>query len=115
MSKPRILEHPLYALLRAGEIPEFNRRVGQGERCDLTSADLSRLDLRGLHADGLELCDAYFRTADLRGIDFRMANLEGASIAGANISGCYFPKELPAAELLLSLQHGIRMRYFSGD
>ena len=72
---------------------------------------LSRLDLRGLNADGLDLRDAYFRTADLRGIDFRGALLEGASFAAANVSGAYFPKGIRAEELLFSITHGIRVRY----
>ena len=38
-------------------------------------------------------------------------DLEGASIAGTKISGTYFPKELSAEEINLSLQHGTRMRY----
>ena len=49
--------------------------------------------------------------ADLRGIDFRKARLEGASINAAKISGAYFPVELSAGEIELSLLHGTRMRY----
>ena len=55
--------------------------------------------------------DAYFRGADIRGVDFRGANLEGASIADAKISGVFFPPELSVEEILLSLEHGTRMRY----
>ena len=43
--------------------------------------------------------------------DFRKANLEGASINAAKISGAYFPPELSASEIELSLLHGTRMRY----
>lgn len=57
------------------------------------------------------MTDCYFRQADLRGIDFRKANLEGASINAAKISGAYFPAELSASEIELSLLHGTRMRY----
>jgi len=76
----------MYDLLRSGRIQEFNQRKAKGEPCDL-------------------------RHADLRGVDFSETRLDGASINGARISGAYFPAELPAEEINLSLQHGIRMRY----
>jgi uncharacterized protein YjbI with pentapeptide repeats len=47
----------------------------------------------------------------VRGLDLREANLEGASIAHAQISGAYFPAQLCADEILLSMQFGTRMRY----
>ena len=109
--QPRITQDPLYHLLREGEIKEFNKRRAAGESCDLTGTDLSRLDLREMNADGLDLSNAYFRMTDLRGIDFRNTRLEGASFASANISGCYFPKALSPEELLLSVTHGVRVRY----
>ena len=68
-------------------------------------------DLRGLVAGGLDMQDCYLRQADLRGVDFRKTRLEGASINGAKISGTYFPHELAAEEITLSLLHGTRMRY----
>jgi len=111
MSLPlRTPDCPLYALLRRGEVAEFNQRRAAGEACDLVGADLSRLDLRGLEARGLDLRDAYFRQADVRGIDFRAARLGGASFAEAHVSGCYFPESLPAMELMLALAHGTRLR-----
>ena len=109
--RPRINQDPLYHLLREGEIAEFNQRRAAGESCELSGTDLSRLDLREMHADGLDLSNAYFRMTDLRGVDFRNAKLEGASFASANISGCYFPKELGAGEILLSVTQGVRVRY----
>ena len=74
-------------------------------------AGLRGLDLRLLDASRVDFADAYFRGADLRGIDLREANLEGASIAHAQISGAYFPAQLSADEILLSMQFGTRMRY----
>lgn len=100
----------LYALLRTGEVEEFNRRRNAGESCALRGADLSRLDLRKLDARGLDLRDCYFRMSDLRGVDFREARLEGASLAQAHVSGCYFPAEISAVELQLALEHGTRIR-----
>jgi len=109
--KPLTYEDPLYQLLRDGNIKEFNRRKARGEQCDLTACDFRHLDLRGLDADGIDFTGCYFRATDLRGIDFSMARLEGASLNGARISGGFFPIELSAAEIALSIQHGTRLRY----
>lgn len=111
MAKPRISDDPLFALLRTGQISQFNALKASGSSCDFSGCDLSRTDLRGLNASGLNFSDCYFRMADLRGIDFRECNLEGASFADANISGAYFPKEVSAEELQLALEHGTRIRY----
>jgi uncharacterized protein YjbI with pentapeptide repeats len=111
MSRLRISNDPLYQLLREGAVKEFNARRAAGQSCDLTGCDFRGLDLRGLEADGLDFSNSYFRLADLRGVDFRGARLEGASINQAQVSGAYFPPEIPAAEIMLSLVHGMRMRY----
>lgn len=86
MSHPRQLDTPLYRLLHDEKISEFNKQKPQEGSINL-------------------------RSADLRGIDLREANLEGASIAHAQISGAYFPAQLSADEILLSMQFGTRMRY----
>jgi uncharacterized protein YjbI with pentapeptide repeats len=101
----------MYRLLREGSVEEFNQRRANGEACELCGCDFRHLDLRKLDAAGLDLRDCYFRQTDLRGVDLSEANLEGASINAAKISGTYFPKELSAEEITLSLVHGIRMRY----
>ena len=111
MSEPKITNDDLYQLLRHGEIERFNELRRQQVACDLRGTDLRSLDLRGLDARGLDLSDCYLRHADLRGIDFSDSRLEGASINGAKISGTYFPRELRAEEITLSLIHGTRMRY----
>ncbi|MDV3238465.1 MAG: pentapeptide repeat-containing protein [Gammaproteobacteria bacterium] len=108
---PVIKNDPLYQLLRTGKVEDFNRRRQAGEHCDLTHCDFRGLDLRGLQADGLDLSDSYFRQTDLRGVDLSTARLNGASIHGAKISGTYFPADLPADEILMSLEHGTRLRY----
>ena len=64
-----------------------------------------------LDAAGIDFSNCYFRAADLRGIDFSNARLEGASINGAPISGAFFPAELSADEIMLSVNHGTHMRY----
>ncbi|GJL67166.1 MAG: hypothetical protein NPIRA05_21370 [Nitrospirales bacterium] len=109
---PKILNDPMYQLLREGKVKDFNDRRVLGESVDLTNCDFRNVDLRGLDAKGLDLRGSYFRQADLRGVDFSESQLEGASINGAHISGTYFPKELGSNEILLSFQHGTRMRYF---
>ncbi|MDP1946011.1 MAG: pentapeptide repeat-containing protein [Nitrospirota bacterium] len=112
-SKLRTPKDPMYLLLREGCITEFNAKKSSGEKVDLRGCDLRGLDLRGLDVDGLDLSDCYFRQSDLRTIDFRKARLEGASINASKISGAYFPVELTANEIELSLLHGTRMRYCS--
>ena len=64
-----------------------------------------------MNAIGLDFSNAYFRNSDLSGIDFRRTNLEGASLLDAKLSGTYFPNELDAAEIRLSLDTGTRLRY----
>lgn len=110
MVTPIINDDPLYQLLREGEVDEFNQRRKAGEHCDLRGCDLRGLDLRKLDAKDLDLSDSYLRQADLRGVDFSLTCLEGASVNGAKISGTYFPPELSAEEITLSLLHGTRMR-----
>jgi uncharacterized protein YjbI with pentapeptide repeats len=112
-SKLRIPNDAMYRLLREGCITEFNVKKASGEKVDLRACDLRGLDLRGLDADGVDLSDCYFRQSDLRSVDFSKARLEGASINAAKISGTYFPPELTASEIELSLLHGSRMRYNS--
>jgi uncharacterized protein YjbI with pentapeptide repeats len=109
--QPQIKDDPMYRLLREGEIDEFNARRAAGETCDLRGCDFRTTDLRKLHAKDLDLRDCYFRQADLRGLDLSEANLEGASINAAKISGTFFPRQLSAEELMLSLTHGTRLRY----
>ncbi len=111
MNEPEIKDSELYHLLRHGHIDEFNQKIAEGSECSLAGADLRGTDLRNMNARGLDMSNCYLRQADLRGIDFSETNLEGASINGAKISGTYFPKELRAEEITLSLTHGTRMRY----
>jgi len=101
----------LRQLLIDGHIEKFNRQRPRGEAVDLRGLDLRHTDLRTLDTDGLDLGNCHLRQVDLRGLDLRNCNLEGASIASARISGTYFPSELSAEEISLSLQHGTRMRY----
>ena len=111
MSQPKQLDSPLYRLLHNEKIAEFNAQKSKDGMTDLRGGDFRGLDLRQLDASHVDFTDAYFRGADLRGLDLREAKLEGASIAHAQISGAYFPAQLSADEILLSMQFGTRMRY----
>jgi uncharacterized protein YjbI with pentapeptide repeats len=111
MDKPTISEDPLYQLLRNENIREFNEQAALGDTSKLKSGDYRGRDLRNMIANGLDFSDAYFRNSNLKGIDFRNTNLQGASIIDSQISGCYFPDELSPAEILMSHEHGTRLRY----
>jgi uncharacterized protein YjbI with pentapeptide repeats len=100
----------MYQLLRDGNIKEFNTLKAAGDKADLTGCDFRNVDLRGIDAQGLNFSDCYFRQADLRGVDFRNCRLDGASINAAKVSGAFFPADLSAEEITLSLLHGTRLR-----
>ncbi|WP_166269786.1 pentapeptide repeat-containing protein [Marinobacter caseinilyticus] len=115
MEDIRHIDSPLYLALRNENVDAFNAAKDKLESYpSFTHGDFRGLDLRGMNTDGLDLSHGYFRGADIRGIDFSQANLEGASIAGAKISGCLFPIALHADEIVMSLNHGTRMRYNVG-
>lgn len=113
IEKPIITDEPMYRLLRDGKMDEFNTLRQAGESCDLTGCDFRGVDLRGLAADGIDFSNCYFRQTDLRGVNLSNTKLLGASIQGAKISGVYFPVDLAAAEIIMSLEHGTRLRYGS--
>lgn len=112
MSRPAQLSSALYALLHEDDISGFNAQRPPGS-VDMRGGDFRGLDLRELNAQGVDFTDGYFRSADLRGLDLRQACIEGASLAHAQISGAYFPVELTADEILMSVNFGTRLRYRS--
>jgi len=85
MSRPALLDSALYTLLHEDDITGFNQQRPPGH-----------IDMRG---------------GDFRGLDLRTACMEGASLAHAQISGVYFPVELTADEILMSVNFGTRLRY----
>ncbi|SDI11017.1 Pentapeptide repeat-containing protein [Pseudomonas benzenivorans] len=113
MSQPCQLDSPLYHLLRNEDIAGFNAQKPTTGEVDLCGGDFRGLDLRTLDTQRINFRDAYFRGTDLRGLDLREAQLEGASLAHAQISGTYFPAELSADEILMSVNFGTRLRYRS--
>ena len=96
-------------LLREGMIEEFNRKA-EREKPELAEADLRMTDLRKANLVRANLRGAYMRNADMRALDLSQADLDGASFHDANIAGVLFPRDIPAAEILLSVTHGIRLR-----
>jgi uncharacterized protein YjbI with pentapeptide repeats len=108
---PKISQEPMYQLLRDENVEQFNKEKSEGKVCDLTGCDFKGLDLRNLDVSGLDLTDAYFRGADLRSVDFRGCKLSGASLADSKISGCFFPNDIAADEILMSVQYGTRLRH----
>ena len=113
MSQPRQLDSALYRLLRSDDVKGFNAQKPKDAEVDLSGGDFRGIDLRTLDAERINFPDAYFRGADLRGLDLRSAKLEGASLAHAQISGSYFPVQLSADEILMSVNFGTRLRYHS--
>lgn len=109
-SAPKRSSDPLYQLLRDEEVTAFNQRREKEKRYDFRGCTFRGSDLRGLDAHGLDLRDAYFRDADLRGVDLRDALLAGASFGSAKISGAYFPDDISAEEIRLSVEYGTRVR-----
>ena len=110
-NKPVIKQDPLYQLLRTEDIKGFNEQRDILDSSNLKSGDYRGRDLRNMNASGLDFSDSYFRNSDLSGIDFRNTNIEGASLLDAKLSGTYFPEELSATEIRLSLDTGTRLRY----
>ncbi len=106
----RFPDDPLYQILRDEKVKQFNEMRKNMEAIDFHDCDFRGLDLRGLNAKGINFSGCYFRAADLRGIDFSLANLDGVSLAAAQISGCFFPKNISASEIAVSVDKGIRMR-----
>lgn len=106
----RFPDDPLYQLIRDEKIKAFNAKREPDQTLDFHDCDFRGLDLRGLNAIGINFSGCYFRAADLRGIDFSQSDMDGVSLASAQVSGCYFPKNIDAEEIWVSVEKGIRMR-----
>ena len=77
---------------------------------DLAGANLRGVDLRRATLRNADLRNAYCHTTDFRGVDLSQANIEGASFHRARISGAYFPPNVSAEELKMSVDLGTRIR-----
>jgi uncharacterized protein YjbI with pentapeptide repeats len=110
MASPKFIDDPAYRDLRADDIAHFEEHIAGRKQVDFSNADLRGVDLRNVDVSKLILRDAYLREADLRGLDLRALDMEGCSLHGAKISGTYFPADLSAQEIAISVEYGTRMR-----
>jgi uncharacterized protein YjbI with pentapeptide repeats len=110
MATPLFLDHPAYRCLRVDDIDGFHLAVINQTSVDFTGADLRGIDLRKADLSKIILRDAYLRDADLRGCDLRHMDLEGASFHSARVAGTYFPPNVPATEIQMSVEYGTRIR-----
>ena len=107
---PRFINSPAYRCLRVGDIAGFHHYTNEDETVDLAHADLSSVDLRKVDMRKVVLRGSYLKDADLRGQDLRAHDLEGCSLRNAKVGGVYFPDNVRAEEVLMSLQFGTRLR-----
>jgi uncharacterized protein YjbI with pentapeptide repeats len=110
MPEPSFPDDLAFKCLRAGDLDGYHREIEGRNVVDFSGTDLRAVDLRGADLTKVVLRDAYLREADLRGCDLRDLDLEGASLDRARISGAYFPANLAADEIQLSVRHGTRLR-----
>jgi len=66
----------------------------EGNRANLSDANLSDADLRGANLSDADLRGANLRGADLRGADLRGADLRGADLRGADLRGADLPNQI---------------------
>lgn len=107
---PKFLNHPAYRCLRVGDVAGFHRYGNEEETVDLAGADLRGVDLRKADLRKVILRGAYLKDADLRGQDLREHDLDGCSLRNAKIGGVFFPDNIRAEEIIMSVQHGTRIR-----
>lgn len=107
---PRFINHPAYRCLRVGDVAGFHRYSSEEQVVDFANADLRGVDLRKADLHKLILRGSYLKDADLRGQDLRTLDLEGCSLRNAKVGGAFFPENVRAEEILLSLQYGTRIR-----
>lgn len=75
------------------------------EGCDLCIQDLRKSNLRTAN-----LRNAYLKLAHPGGADLSEAQMDGASTHRSHLSEVFFPRNRPAQEILLPIEHGSRMR-----
>jgi uncharacterized protein YjbI with pentapeptide repeats len=97
------------ALREGGELGSASEEH-PAQALDLANANLRGADLRRANLRRADMRNAYCHSADLRGVDLSEARLEGASFHMARISGAYFPANVTADEIRLSLEIGTRVR-----
>lgn len=110
MAEPKYLEDPAYRCLRVEDIDGYEMAIINRPEVDFTDANLRSVDLRKADLEKVILKGAYLRDADLRGCDLRHMDLEGTSFHNAKVAGAYFPYNVHALELEMSIVHGTRIR-----
>ena len=111
MTKPRFPDNEIFQALRGGDLETFSRLViAHGRPVDFSNADFRGTDFRGAELTNVIIRGAYLKDADLRGIDLRQVDLEGCSLHKANVGGTYFPDNISAAEICMSIEYGTRIR-----
>jgi uncharacterized protein YjbI with pentapeptide repeats len=111
----RPTDNPAYEALRERQKAKFLDILADSYHIDFSNCYLRGVDLSEVSLSKVILKGAYLHSADLRGVDLSHHNLEGCSIHKARISGVFFPKNISVDEILMSLQHGTRIRLSSQD
>ena len=106
---PKFIERALAVALRDGDI-EAAHRASQSGTIDLSHTNLRGVDLRGIDLRSADLRGSYCHSTDIRGVDLSQAQLEGASLHLARVSGAYFPANVSAQEVQMSLELWTRIR-----
>ena len=107
----RPVDEPAYRALCDGDREAFARAVSATAVVDLSYCDLGGVDLRFADVGRIRLEGARLKGADLRGLDLSQHNLDGVTLFNARVSGTYFPRDLSADEVRLSLREGTRIRH----
>ncbi len=110
-NKPQFPDDEAFRNLRAGEIDAFHKNIEGRDVVDFSGSDLRGATLKGADLSRVNLRNCYLRDADLSGQDLRDHDLDGCSLLRAKVSGTYFPDDISASEVRLSLEFGIRMRH----
>jgi len=113
MAIPIHLSDPAFKALRLSDLETFRRLTADHKQIDFSNTDLRGTDLRKVDLTRIVLTGAYLKECDLRGQDMRHMNLSGVSIHGAKIGGVYFPGDIDASEIAMSVSMGTRMRTFN--
>ena len=108
--RPRFLTDEAFRQLRCGDVDGYHRSIATRTEVDFSFSDLRGTDMRNADLSKVKLTGAYLRDTDLRGQDLRNHNLEGCSLYHAHISGVWFPADISAEEIRLSLEQGTRLR-----
>jgi len=112
---PLMFDDPAYSALREGDCVRFQELTQGMDVVDYSFANLGGVDLRKVEMGRMIIQGARLKGADLRGLDLSGHDLDGVSLNNARISGVLFPRNLAADEILMSVEHGTRIRHNVDD